>query len=705
MNRALLIAFVLTSASAFGQTGFPMIGCALPVGVERGKTTEVKVSLHAGNSGSPGNLHSAYKVLFHGEGMSAEIVPPEKGWPAPDPKKPDELPAVREATMRVTVATTAEPGIREFRIVTPRQGVSTVGYLVISEETDVLEKEPNNSAAEAQSVSIPGSVSGRIQQGEDADTFRFKAEAGQQIVFSVFCSRMQEKIHDLEERADLRLVLRDTAGIQLAANDDYNRADPLVHHKFEKAGEYLLQVRDTRYKGSAAWAYRLSMSSAPYLTAVFPSVVRPGETAELRLLGFNLSAESARLQVPADVQAGEWITRIPLGAGLSNPVRLLVSDLPESLNPPPMTGEGKPAGTTPTNLPLPGGVSSWLPDSRDVHVYKLKAKKGESWGFEIAARRLGSEIDSEIRLKHPNGGVLASNDDSLGKDSRIEWTAGEDGEYTLEVRGVDNSQGRGCFYNLSARSLRPNFRLRCDMDRAAIAPGNRTTWYVLVERRHGFGGPIKVEVTGLPAGVQVLPLTIPPELSVGTLILEAAADAKIDASLVKVIGSGDVPGSEGKPESVRRDARPLGEVYVPGGGRNMPEVGTQAVSVTQPNDLEVSVEPQSITLTPGGTARIDVTLRRRPGYNKPVTLDISIQHLGTVYANPLPPGVSVDDGASKTLLGEGETKGHLTFRAAGNAKPIDGLRIAVMANSSVNFVMKTWYASPPISLSVKPAAN
>jgi len=27
-----------------------------------------------------------------------------------------------------------------------------------------------------------------------------------------------------------------------------------------------------------------------------------------------------------------------------------------------------------------------------------------------------------------------------------------------------------------------------------------------------------------------------------------------------------------------------------------------------------------------------------------------------------------------------------------------------MANSSVNFVMKTWYASPPILLSVKPAA-
>jgi hypothetical protein len=198
-----------------------------------------------------------------------------------------------------------------------------------------------------------------------------------------------------------------------------------------------------------------------------------------------------------------------------------------------------------------------------------------------------------------------------------------------------------------------------------------------------------------------MPLTIPPQVSVGTILLSAASDAKIDASLVKVFGTAELPGPDGKPAPVKLLARPLGEVYVPGGGRSMPEVGTQAASVTLPNDLEVSVEPASIALKPGGTARIEVNLKRRPGYNKPVTLDLFIQHLGTVYANPLPPGVTVDDGASKTLLGEGEVKGHITLRAAPNAAAIQNLALAVMANASVNFVMKTWHSSPLISFTVE----
>ena len=670
-----------------------MIGCVLPVGVERGKTTEVRIYLHAGNTGTTGSLHGAYKALFEGEGISAEILPPEKGWPAPDPKKPDELPIVRDAAMRVTVAATAEPGVREFRVANPRQGGSTVGYLLVSDETDLLEKEPNNRLEEAQSVGAPGAVSGRIQQGEDADYFRFKAEAGQQIVFSVLCTRLQERIHDLEDRADLRITLLDSAGIQIAANDDYFRADPLVHHRFEKSGEYFVQVRDTRYKGSGAWAYRLNITAGPLVTAVFPCVVRPGKSVELALLGFNLPSPTARLQVPADVKPGDWMARIPLAGGLSNPVKLLVSELPHSQAPPPAAS---------ASLAIPGAVSSWLADSRQVHVYKFKARKGEAWGFEIAARSFGSDFDSEIRLKHPNGSVLAANDDSGGKDSRIDWTAPEEGEYTLEVRGVDNSEGKGCFYTLMARRLAPDFRVRCDLDRAGIAPGNRTTWYVLLDRRFGFAGPVKVEVAGLPAGVQALPLTIPPSVSVGTLFLTAAPDAKVDASFVRVSGVGELAGPGGKPQTVRREAQSLGEIYVPGGGRQMSPVRSQVVGVTQPNDLEVSVDATDIKLAPGGTAKIQVSLKRRPGYNKPVTLDVFIQHLGTVYANPLPPGVTVDDGASKTLLGEGETKGHVTLRAAPGAAGIQGLQFAIMANASVNFVMKTWYSSPPISLTVAP---
>src|SRR5438128_2742309 len=95
------------------QTSFPMLGSAFPVSVQRGKTTDVTVYA-SGNGG--GNLYGAYKALFTGEGVKAEIVPPEKGWPARDPKKPDTVPGVGEVKMRVTVAPDAPLGVREFRL-------------------------------------------------------------------------------------------------------------------------------------------------------------------------------------------------------------------------------------------------------------------------------------------------------------------------------------------------------------------------------------------------------------------------------------------------------------------------------------------------------------------------------------------------------------------------------------------------------------
>src|SRR5581483_7969559 len=74
---------------AAAQTSFVMLGSTFPTGVQRGKTTEVTVRA-GGNGGA--NLYGAYKALFEGEGVQAEIVPPEKGWPAKDPKKPWDLP-------------------------------------------------------------------------------------------------------------------------------------------------------------------------------------------------------------------------------------------------------------------------------------------------------------------------------------------------------------------------------------------------------------------------------------------------------------------------------------------------------------------------------------------------------------------------------------------------------------------------------------
>jgi hypothetical protein len=98
--------------------------------------------------------------------------------------------------------------------------------------------------------------------------------------------------------------------------------------------------------------------------------------------------------------------------------------------------------------------------------------------------------------------------------------------------------------------------------------------------------------------------------------------------------------------------------------------------------------------------KIEVSVQRRGDYDKGVFLDVLLQHLGSVMGNPLPPGVTIVQGKSKTLLGNG-SKGYITLKAAPNAAPIDNVPICVIANVSVNFVVKVHYASLPIMVSIK----
>src|SRR4051812_46398023 len=120
---------LLGVAPSGAQTSFPMLISTYPSGIQRGKTLVVTVNSGTVNGGGGANLYGAYKVFVEGEGVQAEIVPPDKGWPAKDPKTPNAVPVVASVSMKVTVAPDAPLGIREFRIATAHHGISTVGQL------------------------------------------------------------------------------------------------------------------------------------------------------------------------------------------------------------------------------------------------------------------------------------------------------------------------------------------------------------------------------------------------------------------------------------------------------------------------------------------------------------------------------------------------------------------------------------------------
>ena len=127
------------------------------------------------------------------------------------------------------------------------------------------------------------------------------------------------------------------------------------------------------------------------------------------------------------------------------------------------------------------------------------------------------------------------------------------------------------------------------------------------------------------------------------------------------------------------------------------------VAVAEPSDiLAVTLSEYEVRLKPGESKQIGVTIQRAEGFDKNVTLDVEYKHLNSVFGNALPEGVTVDSASSKTLLTAGATEGSITLKAADNAVAAEGQVTTVMANVSLNFVMKASYASRPLLVTVEP---
>ena len=129
---------------------------------------------------------------------------------------------------------------------------------------------------------------------------------------------------------------------------------------------------------------------------------------------------------------------------------------------------------------------------------------------------------------------------------------------------------------------------------------------------------------------------------------------------------------------------------------------THAVAVAESADLlAVNISPAEISLKPGESQRVDVEIVRAEGFDKNVQLDALFRHLSSVYADTLPKGVTVDSNNSVTLLTKDKSKGHITFTAAKDAAPAQQQQVSVMANISLNFVMKWTYSSRPLLVTVE----
>ncbi|TXT32219.1 MAG: pre-peptidase [Planctomycetota bacterium] len=665
--------FVVTAIVALGiastasaQTAFPMLMSLKPVAVQVGTTSEITVN-------SRYSMHNAESVLVTGGGVLGEVVPPEL-------KKDDKAPNVTALKIKLTVAADALPGVRDVRVLTP-QGISTVAQLVVVEDPVIVEQAKNDTAAEAQPITLPATVCGCIEKAEDIDFFKFKIDAPTSLVFHVRSQRLQDRIHDLQAHSDPILTIRSAQGSTIAAADNVFQGDPFLSHRFEQPGEYLLEIRDVRYTGNQYWEYAVEIHSRPFVRGVFPLAVAAGKETKLTAIGSQLLADPAvTFTPPSDLPSGIQRVRLPFSDRPSNPVAVYSTPLPMISETADDNNDAVKSLAAPTSpIIVPCVINGRIETPADVDCFVFEAKKDDKLSFEVKARRLQSELDSTIRIVNDKGATLVENDDlRLGK------------------RGSENF-----VYAIELTHARPYFNLYADTDKTNLSPGVNGVMWVKVERKNGFTGAVQLHVDGLPSGILAeCGRILPDKGNDGCIVFKATAEAGRAVAPIVIRGTAAHAQADGQMTELAATATTYQEIYNPGGGRNHWPVDQHVLAVVPPHDIRaIKLSKTDITLKPGESQTIDVTIDRAPDFKANISLDVTMTHLA-LFADTLPPGVTLDGNKSKTLLSNGATQGTITLTASKDAAPIERQLIGLTANISLNFVVKTTFAAEPVFVTV-----
>jgi hypothetical protein len=676
------------------NNSYPMLMSLKPAAAVVGQATEHELNARYNLAGGTG-------VMISGTGVHGEVVPMETE--KPEDKDRSNITSSK-CKLRITCDGDALPGIRDFRVWTPH-GASTVGQIVVAREVLVNEVPDNDTLDKAQNATLPATICGTIEKGEDIDLYKLRIDQPGAWTFHMTSQRLQNRLHDMQIRVDPMITLRSALGSTIASSDNTFAGDPLMHVQIDNAGEYILEVRDARYQGNGDWTYAIECSARPFALAARPLAAASGGSPTLKIIGLGMPAEAvASVTTPAiaTTRIERWapvISGVPINA-----IQVVATPSPIVCE----ASESKPAAdTSPLLFTAPSMLCGGIDEMEQTDRYRFEAKSQQRFTFEVFARRLGSNLDAKLRILNGDGNPISEADDSmfdrvLSSDAMLEnWTAPADGTYTVEVRDLHGRGGLDFPYALHATEAKPYFLLEADTDKTPLATGSASVIYVKAHRRNGFAGDIQLGVEGLPPGVRAECGRILASRSDGAIWLTAAADAPMGMANIAITGTSEQTNPDGSKIAMRSAASNLQEVYMPGGGRGHYPVDHHTVSVAKPMDIRnIKLSANQIELKPGASQRIDIEVERAPDYQGNVTLDAMLQHLEQPYGNPLPPGVSVDIGASKTLLTSGESAGYITFQAKPDAPLVERHLVPITVHVSINFVMKHTFSGEPFFISV-----
>jgi hypothetical protein len=474
-------------------------------------------------------------------------------------------PAISElVTVQVTAAPDAELGPREIRLALAG-GLSNplvfcVGQLpefsekasrVITEQKSAVAKTafgPKSTKTRADmQVKLPATVNGQILPGE-VDRYRFTAAKGQKLVITVSARQLIPYISDaVPGWFQATLSLYDSKGRELAYDDDFRfNPDPVLYHEIPVDGEYVIEVKDSIFRGREDFVYRITISETPFVTSIFPLGGPAGAKTSVELKGWNLPSATWTLDA-RNLAPGIHPFTVLKDNRISNLMPFALDTLPECVA---EESDGRKSHAQHVTLPIIVNGRIEKPDDADVFCFEGKA--GEQIVAEVMARRLNSPLDSVLKLTDVTGNQVAFNDDHTDKgagltthhaDSYISVTLPKDGTYLLHLSDTQHQGGPEYGYRLRISAPQPDFALRVVPSSISARASATVPVTIYALRKDGFAGEIAVALKKA-AGFKLAGAKIPAKEDKLKITLTAPSSSRDEPVTLQFEGRATINGQE-----------------------------------------------------------------------------------------------------------------------------------------------------------------
>ena len=500
-----------------------------------------------------------------------------------------------------------------YRLASER-GTANPARIVWAVAPVVLEQEPNSSTDTAQAIEVPCELAGQFQQTDDVDYYTFTATKG-----SVYWIELDSERFGLPTDPILiveRVVVDDkgnsSAKETKEIDDDGTNIGSAHFNSTSRDPLFRLQApEDGTYRVVVRDLYQTSQGS-PRL--VYRISIRP-ETPDFRLVALP--------EYPANGRAAPntWTPFLRRGGTVRLDCMLFRRDgFGGEVN---VTAQGLPPGVTCAGSVIGPGQSA-------TRLILVAAEDAEPWSGEIkisGTARIG-DVD---KVREARGATVV-------------W-----GGVPAVVRATAQVV-------LSVGAIAP-LGMTAQLDRVELVQSSQLNIPLQIARREGFTGKFTVTGEQLPAKVANESVNVAENQTEATVHLFVEADAPPGTFTLFVQGAAKVPSprknKDGKPQMV------------------------DVVEASTPVTVTIGVGPLTLKpKVPGGGAikrgaemKIPVTIKRRNGFEGPVTLGLK-----------LPAAITGVDAPEITVAAD-QSAGELVVRANAEASVGNHAHVAILAKA------------------------